>query len=281
MIFGKLLGGVFGFLIAGPVGAVVGVFLGHFFDRALRSQAVSMGGSPFGVGVDPTVARKAFFDTAFSLMGHVAKADGHVAPAEIALAEALMARMKLTAEQRRDAIARFNAGKQPDFDADATIDRFRTESGGRADLSRMLLMIQIQAAYADGQLDVDEERVLRQIGARLGVSEFVFRQLELLVRMSAGAAGVGGAAGAGAGAGSGNAGAGRAEMTLDEAYTVLGVEPGTDRATAKTAYRKLMSQHHPDKLAARGMPEEMIELATEKTQQIQRAWARVEAAERA
>ena len=43
----------------------------------------------------------------------------------------------------------------------------------------------------------------------------------------------------------------------------------------KKAYRKLMSQHHPDKLVSRGLPEEMLKLATEKTQEIKAAYEQI------
>ena len=40
----------------------------------------------------------------------------------------------------------------------------------------------------------------------------------------------------------------------------------------KKAYRRQMNQHHPDKLVAKGLPEEMIDIATEKTQAIKAAY---------
>ena len=64
-------------------------------------------------------------------------------------------------------------------------------------------------------------------------------------------------------------------MTLRDAFGVLGVEKSDDKATVKRAYRRLMSQHHPDKLVSKGLPEEMIKLATDKTQHIQKAYEKV------
>ena len=40
----------------------------------------------------------------------------------------------------------------------------------------------------------------------------------------------------------------------------------------KKAYRRQMNQHHPDKLVAKGLPDEMIEIATQKTQDIKAAY---------
>ena len=53
---------------------------------------------------------------------------------------------------------------------------------------------------------------------------------------------------------------------------MLGVDESASNPEIKKAYRKLMSQHHPDKMAARGVPEEMIRMATEKTAEISKAY---------
>ena len=55
-------------------------------------------------------------------------------------------------------------------------------------------------------------------------------------------------------------------------YEVLGLKKDATDADIKRAYRKEMSKHHPDKLAAKGLPPEMMEMAKEKTQEIQQAW---------
>ena len=60
--------------------------------------------------------------------------------------------------------------------------------------------------------------------------------------------------------------------SIDAAYKVLGVSADDDQNTVKRAYRKMMNEHHPDKLAAKGLPDEMMELAKEKAQQIQAAY---------
>jgi DnaJ like chaperone protein len=62
---------------------------------------------------------------------------------------------------------------------------------------------------------------------------------------------------------------------LKVAYGVLGVTENATDAELKKAYRRLMSQHHPDKLVAKGLPEEMMRIAKEKTQEIQTAYDKV------
>ncbi len=67
---------------------------------------------------------------------------------------------------------------------------------------------------------------------------------------------------------------------LLQAYRMLGVEPTASMAELKRAYRRQMSQHHPDKLVARGLPEEMLDMAKEKTQAIRAAYERITASRR-
>jgi DnaJ like chaperone protein len=69
---------------------------------------------------------------------------------------------------------------------------------------------------------------------------------------------------------------GRQRPTLESAYETLGLKSTTSDAEIKRAYRRLMSQHHPDKLVAKGLPEEMMKMATEKTHQIRTAYETIQ-----
>ena len=59
---------------------------------------------------------------------------------------------------------------------------------------------------------------------------------------------------------------------LETAYKALGIEESVTDQELKKAYRRLMSQNHPDKLIGQGMPEDMIKVATEKSKEIQKAY---------
>lgn len=277
MVWGKLLGGAFGFMIGGPIGAVLGAALGHSFDKGMDLQLTHDAADEDLEPGDADRIKMAFFTATFSVMGHIAKADGHVHPSEIALAEALMNSMKLDTELRAAAIKLFNQGKEDDFDAEALVLQFRQECQRRTSLYRMFVEIQIQAALADGEMAPDEEKALLKVAAVLGFSELTFKQLEMLVRYSMGVGSGAGSAGR-AGSGGSNDGQGRRatedsnQLSTRGAYKALGVESSDDKSTVKRAYRRLMSQHHPDKLVSKGLPEEMIKLATDKTQHIQKAY---------
>lgn len=279
-MWGKLLGGAFGFMIGGPLGAVLGAALGHTFDKGMRAQLAHETPDEDLLPGDAERIKMAFFTATFSVMGYIAKADGHVHPSEIALAEAIMKQMKLDAELRSAAIKLFNQGKQPQFDAEALVLQFRQECQRRTSLYRMFMEIQIQAAWADGVMSPEEETALIKIAAVLGFTEATYRQLEMLVRFSMGMMGGSSAGSTHGSSGSSRSGgqapsANNSTLSLRGAYAALGVEPGDDKASVKRAYRRLMSQHHPDKLVSKGLPEEMIKLATDKTQHIQKAYEKI------
>jgi DnaJ like chaperone protein len=245
---GKLLGALAGYLIAGVWGILPGLLIGHLFDRGLRGGAA---------GVDRARVHAVFFRASFRVMGRVAKADGRVSEAEIAAAERVMAQMRLSPEQRREAVEHFRFGKSDEFDLDAELDEFLEVCRRRLNLLRIFLEIQLQAALADGELDAGERDVLRRISRRLGLSDADFDRLVAALESARQRARGGGRQG---------------PDELAQAYRELGISPEASDAEAKRAYRRLMSEHHPDKLVARGLPEEMAEVAKQRTQEIQAAW---------
>ncbi|WP_070988106.1 co-chaperone DjlA [Halofilum ochraceum] len=256
--WGKLVGGAFGLMVGGPLGAVLGAALGHSFDRGLNGIE-----SPLGGAGSQERAQAAFFTTTFSCMGHLAKVDGKVSPSEIQLAEAVIQKMQLTPDQREAAIRLFNQGKQSDFDLDGTLRQFRDECRRRTNVIQMFIEIQLQAAYADGDLDQAEEQLLLHMCSILGIPEQRFRLLERMLRggqRSQQRAG----------------GPPRQEgMSLADAYEILGVSKDASDDEVKKAYRRLMSQHHPDKLVSKGLPDEMVEMAKSKSQDISLAYERI------
>lgn len=266
--WGKVVGGALGFVLGGPLGALLGGVLGHKLDKGMASL---QGTEEMDPG-DRERVQTAFFTATFSVLGHMAKADGRVSPREIALAEAVMQRMDLSPDLRATAIQLFNRGKADDFDLDGVLTQFRRECHRRVTLLQMFLEIQIQAAYADGVPAPAEQRILGHIREQLGIPEFLFRRMEQLAGMQWEYAGAGGGAGAG-----GRPAAPRGP-TLEQAYELLGLPPQASDAEVKRAYRRLMSQHHPDKLVSKGLPEEMMKLASQKTHEIRQAYEMITAA---
>ena len=252
--WGKLAGGGIGFALGGPIGAMLGAILGHQVDKANRDKFTA----DFRKGTQERT-QAVFFTATFSVMGHISKADGYVSPQEIQMAEQIFKQMNFSPEQRTAAIELFDQGKSEGFELDEVLTQFKQECGRKLTLIQMFMQIQLQAVYADGNKHPAEEQILLHICERLGYPKSMLSQMEALLfaqqrRYSSGA----------------NVSPSRAE--IDEAYTVLGVAKNADDAEIKKAYRRLMSQHHPDKLIAKGLPEEMVQVATDKSQEIQKAY---------
>lgn len=284
MFLGKLLGTLFGYWIFGTYGAVAGFLFGFFYDksRVLRLTHRRQNDEPMSAA-ETELVRQSFFSATFSVMGHLAKADGQVQKSQIALAESVMSQMGLNAELRASAIELFNKGKHAGFDLDMHVVRFRSDCAKSTSLYRVFLEIQLQVALADGKMAPEEEAMLLRVAGLLGFPELVYRQIELLVRVSMGV-GDDHSRRFGQGRGSRRSNNNRQEpsrssaSSLRDAYALLGVTADADKATVKTAYRKLMNEHHPDKLISKGLPEEMLKLATDKTQQIQKAYEQINTA---
>ncbi len=252
MFAGKIIAGLLGLLIVGLPGLLIGLVIGHFFDRGL---AAAMG---FG-GAQLAEIREVFFATVFRLMGYLAKADGRVSEEEIAHTEQLFAQLGLADDQRQEAIVLFKEGAGSDFDAETTARAFLRAGGAHPALRQTLFMFLVALAFADGELHHGERDALGRIGLALGYSEAAVNDL---LRMATAQEQFHGHAGA----------APSNAPTLDDAYAALGVDASASDAQVKRAYRKLMSENHPDKLSARGVPEDMLKLATEKSQEIQAAY---------
>ncbi|CAL1241320.1 co-chaperone DjlA [Candidatus Methylocalor cossyra] len=262
---GKVVGGTFGFLMGGPLGALLGAAFGHQLDRNL--DEVELLESDGAAGVQYRV-QMAFFTATFSVMGHIAKADGRVSEAEIDAARRVMGRMELPEDLRRTAIHLYHQGKRADFPLDAALEQFRQECQKRYALFRVFIEIQLEAALADGVLHRSAEQLLLRICDRLNFSRFEFYAMRARLEAERRFARHSHRARQRARREPPTA----REPSLADAYAVLGASASASDSDIKRAYRRLMSQHHPDKLAARGVPEEMLRLATEKTQQIRRAY---------
>jgi DnaJ like chaperone protein len=245
-----LLGGAVGFVLGGPLGALLGAALGHGLGQS-RDTAFA--------GVERT--QTAFFTAVFSVMGHMAKSDGQVSRDEIRLANRVMERMDLPEPQRELARRLFREGKRPDFPLDAALDQLVRECRSR-NLLRVFLEIQAFAAWADGQVHAAERQILERICARLGFAAAELAQVERLVEAEL----------------AGEFSHGPRSAPLEDAYGLLGVTADDDDDAVKRAYRRLMAQHHPDRLVSKGLPEEMMKLATAKAQEIRGAYERVKAA---
>lgn len=276
---GKIAGLFFGVLLTrNIVGALVGLYLGHLFDQAVKRLGNKQNVEQWLTSEDSK--QSIFFYTTFSVMGHVAKVTGKVTPEHIATANEFMETMRLSSEQVEEAKDAFREGKLLGFPLKKKLSLFKNHFGDRRDLCQFFIEIQIQTAYSDSILEPLEFDLLVKISKELGFSK---RELTQLIAMW------------------------EAELrfqsykkqqqeknskyhhrhrqqnqksnsnntvspTLLDAYALLGVNERDGTRDIKRAYKKSMAQNHPDKLVAKGLPPEMMEVAKQKTQDIQSAY---------
>lgn len=255
--WGKIVGGGFGFLMGGPLGAVMGAAFGHQFDKGMSQDFESLDYQA------QERTQLAFFTAVFSVMGNVAKADGRVTPDEIDVARTMMEQMALNEQQKKVAIDLFSQGKQPDFDLDGVLLQFKQECRRHVTLMQMFIEVLLHAAYADGIMHAKEKELLKHITVTLGFSSVKFQQLDDMVRSQRSFH---------QGSGGSYTSQAASPDRLKDAYAMLNVSESSTDTEIKKSYRRLMNQHHPDKLVSKGMPEEMVKLATEKTQEIKAAY---------
>lgn len=257
--WGKIIGVILGIVSGlGIWGAFIGFLLGHGFDKVSAVKA-AMG------GMNTQNRQAIFFASTFQILGHLTKAKGRVTETDIQLATDLMDRMQLHGDARVAAQQAFREGKLADFPLRDILRKLRRACYGRFDLIQMFLEIQLQAAFADGVLHPNERKVLFIIAEELGISKVQFEQFLEMIQ-----------GGRSFGGGYSQQSRGNYQQpqgpTLDDACKVLGVSATDEPTKIKRAYRKLMSEHHPDKLIAKGLPPEMMEIAKQKTQSIQAAY---------
>lgn len=252
-ILGKLVGAIVGLILFhNPVGLLIGAVLGHFYDQTIgRLRSPSMG--------------RGFIEPLFAFAGALSKSDGRVSEPEIAATEVLITRLRLDSVQRRVAIERFGAGKQEGFDADLAIIGLRSWCSGRRDLAFIVLDLLLDLVHAEGALAQPKLVLVHRLCAALGVGEAELAALSTMKGYASAAQGPRGSAGP------------RPPPSLRpsiDAYAVLGIQRNAAESDIKRAYRKLMSQHHPDKLGS-DVPDELKRRAEDRAREINAAYERI------
>jgi DnaJ like chaperone protein len=240
-LIGLMAGGVRGLLIGFVIGSLASWMLKTLLLKKLASVQTQ------------------FLESTFAVMGALCKADGVVTRDEIAIAESMFDRLHLSGQQREQAKGAFNRGKSPGFDLDAEVRAFARVAHAQRPLLVMFLQIQCSAIAGDGNVHPAEHQLLVRVARLLGLNEADVAQLEALLRTGA----------------RGPAFDGSARTTqsrLDDAYSALGLSSSASDVEVKKVYRRLISQNHPDKLAGKGLPESMREMAEERTREINAAY---------
>ncbi|HRD69758.1 MAG TPA: co-chaperone DjlA [Legionella sp.] len=280
--WGKILGAIFGYLIGGPAGAFFGILVGNFFDRGLISH-FSNPHLLYHTEKRQTV-QKIFFEATFSIMGHIAKADGRVSEQEIQMAKQLMSEMRLNSEQKALAKHFFNQGKLTTFKKETILNQLQSACRDNRELLKLFIDIQYRAAQVDG-LTAAKIKALDAIFSYLGFAPLhkQYRFYEDFSYQSTAQQEYENASRQEQQSSQQNQNQNRRQQytyrpqskpfnTLDHAFALLEISSTATKQEVKRAYRRLLSRNHPDKLIAQGLPEEMIKLANDKTHKLRKAY---------
>lgn len=254
--FGKIVGGTIGLMFGGPLGAIAGAAAGHYFyDRGQDGGQWAFGPGAgterfegrqrsFGGGYTRQErAQASYFVAVFSIFGKIAKADGTVTKQEGDLVVRFLDQMGVQGQQRQFAIDIFNQAKDSPYSAEDFARQFAQLTRGQTEIHLNLIDMLFQIALADGKLDQSEEKLIHSVARTIGIDEQRVSSIQNKY-----------------GGGS------------KKAYQVLGVEPNASNEEVRSAYKRLVSDYHPDKITSKGLPEEFVQFATKRFQEIQDAY---------
>ncbi|MEO0389130.1 MAG: molecular chaperone DjiA [Pseudomonadota bacterium] len=187
----------------------------------------------------------AFAIAVISLGAKMAKADGQVSRSEVA---AFREVFHIAPEEEANAARVFNLARQDVAGYEIYARRIGGMFAGDRAVLENLLEGLFHISLADGFYHAAENDFLKTTAAHLGLSDRQFRAV-------------------------------RARHVPDcapDPYTVLGVEPEQSIDEIRSAWRSLIRETHPDRLIAKGLPEEAVKLATRRLSAINDAWDEIQ-----
>ena len=285
----KWIGGFLGWMVGGPLGLLAGLFIGSMFDSDDSTASIGGGGytgsrgytgsgyTPGGGGYDAG-QRNSFLFSMMVLTSYIIKADGKVMHSEMEYVRQFLRQnfggdaetqgnqilKRLFEEQDRMAAKDPNAFRKIIQDSCRQMALNMDEG-----MLQQLLYFLVLVAKADGKVPDAELRALYEVAQYLGLSA---SDVDSMLHMSGGYTG----SGRSGNSGSNKSGPARNEMSLDDAYKILGVSPSASDDEVKAAYRKMALKHHPDRVATLG--DDVRKAAEQKFKEIGQAKDKVYAA---
>ena len=254
MYWGKVIGTLLGALTLKPWFALLGLLLGHQFDKGFASRYREFADSDSR----PNTVPEGFSDALFQCMGHLAKADGRVSEEEIRAARSVMHRLNLGPGAVRRAIASFEQGKTAGFPLASTVRKARRESLRRADHRLLFVRLLLEVGLSKPRMRSVERGLIWEICTMLDIGRVELAQLEAMLRAQKGFR---------------QSPAGSADRDrVTAAYTTLGVQPDASNDDIKTAYRRLINRSHPDKIASSDPRPEVLAAAEKRTREVRAAY---------
>ena len=266
---GKVIGGILGSMLGGPFGAVLGVAIGHTFDRDKDKngngyqyrEPSGQAGPDFNLGQ----AQMTFFVATFSMLGKMANADGNVSETERRTVKFFMSQdLHLSAQDQDFALRIFDTAAVSSESFEKFAEQFYQCFYRDPQMIEMMMDILVRVAMADGVLSEKENQFIAQAAMcmRYPAGNVDYLKTKYGYRQDQGSSH------SYSSSSSSQSDAG----SLAAAYSVLGCSASDSDDVIKAKYKKLIKEFHPDVIASKGLPEEFMKFATEKFDQIQKAY---------
>jgi DnaJ like chaperone protein len=236
-IWGGITGGLLGFAVLGPIGALVGSVIGSRISGNSSRKRLN--------NFDRQVA---FFAALFACLAKLAKADGRVDEAEVQKIEEIISKkLNLSGEHRNFAINIFQKAKDDKNSFEAYASNLYKILSSSPNSLLVFYEILFELALADGILHPKEDELLKKIPHIFNFDQSVYINFyEKYVSQN------------------------------KSYYKILGVKENSPFEDIKKSYLKKRKEFHPDTLIGKGLPEEFIEKAKEKFIEIQEAYEELE-----
>lgn len=246
--FGKLTLGTLGMLLGGPLGAVAGAALGHaLIDRKLDlawQDARRIPPPEFG---HAEKIQAAFFVSLFSVLGKISKIDGVVTRDEIKIVQEFIHELPINETEKKFAQRVFNEAKNSPY----RIEDFAAQLYQTVKTQPTLLIsyfdLLLRIVAADGTFHAAEEDALRKVKEIFNISDHQYADMK--------------------------------SVYIDDLanhYKILNCTPESSIEEIKSNYKKLVKDYHPDVIIAKGLPEEFIELASDRFREIQDSYDKIQ-----
>ncbi len=251
--YGKFIGGAIGFtFLGGPFGAILGAAIGHSFDKRAvgqeqNSSAYSQASSAGSSFTATDQAQMTFFVATFSMLGKLAKADGHVTQDEINTIESFMTQtLRLGSQEKQFAMRIVNTAANSSESFEKFAQQFYSAFRGQPQLINTMMDILLQVSIADKVLSPEEEKLINQAASVFNISSTSLENMKA-----------------------------RYFSSTDAYYSVIGCKQSDSIETIKRNYKKLVKDYHPDTIASKGLPEEFTKFASEKFRKINTAYEKI------
>lgn len=247
-----LIGAMIGFLIFNIPGAILGALIGYLFEG-------NSGGTSRRYSYSSrNLQQQEFYKNLFGLLAVFAQGDGTVSREEIEIVDHFVRHeLNLSEQDRKMAIKFFDQAKRNGYDLKHYAENIAKLVRYNPNILNSIMNLLFRLSDANGGPSQKQEEFLDEL-------QFVFRLSHDRNYRNSSYQGR-------------RTGSSRMSTRnrLKEAYETLNLEPDADKSQVKKKYRELAKKYHPDKIIAKDLPDEFVEMAKEKFTEIQAAYEEI------